>query len=215
MTDLFISYARGDRPIADRLAKAFEKLHWTVWWDRELVVGEIFDKHIKEALKKARCVIVLWSSNSVSSDWVKKEALFGAKHGKLIPVLLEDVEIPKRLRRIHAARMIGWKGSSDDSKFKDLVKILQSRFGRRGFAYYVLLETVPRLRNREGGVFSGEHLKNCLDKASSERRRCFLDSTGIVESEKGKYVIGVREFPDGHKEYGAVVDDFKPVKLWG
>jgi hypothetical protein len=33
MSDIFISYAREDRPRAEAIAKALEEHGWSVWWD--------------------------------------------------------------------------------------------------------------------------------------------------------------------------------------
>jgi hypothetical protein len=33
MSDIFISYAREDRPRVERLAAALEQCGWSVWWD--------------------------------------------------------------------------------------------------------------------------------------------------------------------------------------
>ena len=59
MADIFISYARADRPRAARLAQALEHDGWSVWWDREIPPGRSFDEVIEEALAQARCVIVV------------------------------------------------------------------------------------------------------------------------------------------------------------
>jgi hypothetical protein len=87
MNDIFISYSRADQTTAQMLANILEKEGWSVWWDRSLLPGDRFDNIIKGELQAAKCVVVLWSSNSVESDWVKDEAAEGAKRGVLIPLL--------------------------------------------------------------------------------------------------------------------------------
>lgn len=44
-------------------------------WDRNISVGCAFDEVIEEALRTARCVVVLWSKAAVASRWVRAEAL--------------------------------------------------------------------------------------------------------------------------------------------
>ena len=63
-----------DRNKAKALAELFQQQDWSVWWDRNILHGRSFDEVIEEALRVAKCVVVLWSKNSASSDWVKGEA---------------------------------------------------------------------------------------------------------------------------------------------
>lgn len=121
MSDIFISYARADKDRAELLAEAFSRQGWSVWWDREIPPGKSFDETIENALNSARCVIVLWSKDSVSSRWVKTEAAEGAARGILVPVLIDKVRIPLEFKRIEAADLFDWRGDSPHSEF-DLIK---------------------------------------------------------------------------------------------
>jgi hypothetical protein len=109
MADLFISYARSDRPRAEQLAHALERAGWSVWWDREIPPGRSFDEVIEEALSLARCVIVLWSEASVRSEWVKTEAAEAAQRRILVPILADGARIPLEFRRIQAAMIDNWR----------------------------------------------------------------------------------------------------------
>jgi hypothetical protein len=109
MADLFISYARSDRPRAEQLAHALERAGWSVWWDREIPPGRSFDEVIEEALSLARCVIVLWSEASVRSEWVKTEAAEAAQRRILVPILADGARIPLEFRRIQAASIDNWR----------------------------------------------------------------------------------------------------------
>jgi hypothetical protein len=98
VADIFISYARSDRPrvkpIADRLAA----LGYQVWWDREIVAGAAFVEDINRELDQARVVLVAWSRASLNSVWVFGESLraletYGAQSEEAgrIAALLRDV----------------------------------------------------------------------------------------------------------------------------
>ena len=108
MTDIFLSYASGDRERVAPLVETFEAQGWSVWWDRHIVPGTSFDDMIEQALSQSACVVVVWTEESASSDWVRREALFGLDKDILIPVLLDDVEMPFAFRRTQAAKLIGW-----------------------------------------------------------------------------------------------------------
>ena len=122
MTDIFISYASGDRSRVKVLVEALKQQGWSVWWDRTILAGKTFDRVIEAALKDSRCVIVLWSSDSVESDWVWTEADEGKRRGIIVPAMLDDVEIPFAFRRIHTANLIGWSGGSPSDQFDELAR---------------------------------------------------------------------------------------------
>lgn len=122
MSDIFISYARADKQKAELLADAFSQKGWSVWWDREIPPGKSFDEVIENALSSARCVIVLWSRQSVSSRWVKTEAAEGAERGILVPVLIENVQIPLEFKRIEAADLSDWRGDPAHAEFEQLLR---------------------------------------------------------------------------------------------
>jgi len=69
---------------------------------------------IEEALEASKCVVVVWTDASVKSNWVKTEAGEGERQKKLIPILLDCVEIPLAFRRIEAAQLYDWDGVSLD-----------------------------------------------------------------------------------------------------
>jgi TolB-like protein len=123
VTDIFLSYASGDRERVAPLVETFEAQGWSVWWDRHIVPGTSFDDMIEQALTQSACIVVVWTEESASSDWVRREALFGLDKDILIPVLLDDVEMPFAFRRTQAAKLIGW--TSEDQTGGGLEDLLQ------------------------------------------------------------------------------------------
>jgi TIR domain len=109
MADVFISYANEDRDPARKLAAALEARGWSVWWDRKIQAGQSFDQVIERELESSRCVVVLWSKESISSEWVKNEAALAAERGVLVPALIDNVRPPLEFRRRQAADLIGWE----------------------------------------------------------------------------------------------------------
>jgi TIR domain len=76
---------------------------------------------IEEALDSAKCVVVLWSKQSISSDWVKDEAEEGNRRGILVPVSIEEVKAPLGFRRLQTANLVGWKGDEDHPEFGEVL----------------------------------------------------------------------------------------------
>ncbi len=125
MADIFLSYASSDRERARVLAEALGERGLKVWWDRTIPPGRVFDEVIQEALQTAKCVVVLWSGESVRSNWVKTEAAEGLAQGKLVPALIESVAPPIEFKRIQAADLSDWSGASDHPELRKLLAAVE------------------------------------------------------------------------------------------
>ena len=110
MANIFISYSSDDKSIVQQLAALLESKGWSVWWDRQIPIGQSYDTVIEEELNKADCVLVIWTKRSVASNYVKNEANEALSKNKLIPILLEQVTPPLAFRLIESALLIDWKG---------------------------------------------------------------------------------------------------------
>jgi tetratricopeptide (TPR) repeat protein len=84
MTDIFISYSKQDRSIAEALAADLKAARFDVWWDFNLYAGEDFHDAILAALDGSRAVIVIWSDAAAHSRWVRDEATRADQQKKLI-----------------------------------------------------------------------------------------------------------------------------------
>jgi hypothetical protein len=129
VSDIFVSYASEDKARIKPLVEALQQHGWTIWWDRTILAGKIWEREIEAALAGSRCVIVVWSEASVQSDWVWTEADEGKRRGILVPVLLDLVTIPLAFRRIHAANLVGWNGETANSEFEELARAVTALLG--------------------------------------------------------------------------------------
>jgi hypothetical protein len=104
MADVFISYSKADRDLALKLSAYLESEGWSVWWDKSLGAGDAYRDEIMKQLAAARAVIVIWTENSIKSDWVRAEAGRAKADGKLIPVKASGVnyaDIPLPFGEMH------------------------------------------------------------------------------------------------------------------
>lgn len=104
MADIFISYSKKDHEEARLLAAYIEAQGYSVWWDTSLKSGEQFRKVIMTELGRARAAIVIWTENSIESDWVQSEAGRAHADRKLIPVKsksLQYKDIPPPFDNMH------------------------------------------------------------------------------------------------------------------
>ena len=130
MADIFLSYANEDRETAGQLAHVLETAGFSVWWDRRIPAGRTWRTVLEEALQGMRCLIVLWSENSLKSPWVIEEAEEARRLEKMLfPVLIQQIEPPVGFRAIQAANLVDWDGSADAPALELLVTDLKSLLG--------------------------------------------------------------------------------------
>ncbi|GJL93940.1 MAG: hypothetical protein DHS20C05_03450 [Hyphococcus sp.] len=118
MTDIFISYSRNDRERVRVMAQALEDDGFKVWWDPEILPGESFSKVIDKQLKESSCIIAVWSESSINSNWVQEEADDGMMRNTLIPVMIDEVDLPRGFKRLQTADLRDWGGNIADPNWQ-------------------------------------------------------------------------------------------------
>lgn len=102
---VFISYSHADKDFVNKLGAhlAQNKVHvWVDTW--ELRVGDSIVSKIQQAIQQASALLLILSKAAAASEWCKKELNAGLireldeKRVVVLPVLLEDCEIPLFLR---------------------------------------------------------------------------------------------------------------------
>ena len=104
MADIFISYSKQDQEQARLLAAVLEAEGYAVWWDASLLSGDNYRKVIMTELGRARATIVIWTENSIHSDWVQSEAGRAHADRRLIPVKAKGLsykDIPPPFDNMH------------------------------------------------------------------------------------------------------------------
>jgi hypothetical protein len=65
-----------------------------VWWDTDISIGSVWRDVLADRIDHARAVCVIWTVNSVSSQFVRDEASRAHERGVLVPVRLDPVDQP-------------------------------------------------------------------------------------------------------------------------
>lgn len=121
--DIFISYKAEDRPRLSPLIEALEAEGFDVWWDQHIGGGTNWREEIESHLEGARCVIVVWSKQTIGPNgrFVRDEAGHAQEAGHYLPVTIDDVRPPLGFREVQAVDLSNWWGKRDDPLFRTLV----------------------------------------------------------------------------------------------
>jgi hypothetical protein len=131
---VFLSHAGEDKErFVVEFAKRLREKGIDAWFDKwEILPGDsLVDKIFEEGLKDADAIIVVLSENSINKPWVREELNASmikriSKGTKIIPVVLEECEIPESLRSTL------WERIKDLNNYQEnLDRIIAAIFGHR------------------------------------------------------------------------------------
>lgn len=166
MANIFLSYSSADKSVVKNIASLLENQGWTVWWDRDIPVGKNFETVIENELDAANCVVVVWTSKSVNSEWVRSEASEAVRQNKLIPIVLEQVELPLSHRNMEAALLFNWNGIDDHPELEPFFKSIK--------------RLIPTLNIQDANSI---HNQGNLNKSKSQQ------NTNAIQSSKNKLIV--------------------------
>lgn len=120
MADIFISYAKEDRKVAEKLYDLLTG-QWTVWWDDDVI--DEFHREIEREIAKAGCILSLFSKSSREKATVIDELNLGRHlNKKIIPIKLDESKPPYSFGTLSSVDMCDWQGSTNHLGFKLLHK---------------------------------------------------------------------------------------------
>lgn len=92
---IFLSYSTGDAVLARLIVHIFEENEVECFLaERDISTGYKFDSVISQKIRQSDLLLVLWSSNSVSSPWVNQEVGIAlAQDIPVWPIAIEDINI--------------------------------------------------------------------------------------------------------------------------
>jgi hypothetical protein len=107
MADIFLSYAKADRNLAQHLAALLETQGRTTWWDTDIAIEQSSRDTINRELESAHKVVVLWSKASIESPFVLHEAITARDAGKLVQVKTADIQVSDIARPLRPLPLLG------------------------------------------------------------------------------------------------------------
>ena len=102
---VFLSHSHADKKLVRNLASKLKENKIKVWLDEaELKFGDSLIQRLRKAIDSVDLLLVVISKSSVASSWVEKEVEIAMneeidnKRIKVVPVVIEDVELPGFLK---------------------------------------------------------------------------------------------------------------------
>ncbi len=127
---VFLAFVRKHADAALYVRRALESAGIAVWSADQVDLGEEIKATIDRSLADAVAIVAIWGDGSESSDWLVYEMQRAVELGKLLPVQLDDAQIPQQFNHIQFAplhskpmappgstdltgRMMGWSQNED------------------------------------------------------------------------------------------------------
>ena len=148
MSDIFISYARSTETVAHQVAQALRDRGHKVWRDDELPAHRNYGEVIEERLRGAKAVVVVWSAEALTSQWVRAEADVARETGTLVQLSTDGTVPPLPFNQIQGADLRGWAGDANHSGW---IKVADSVAALAGPALGATAGSDPGAR-KEGGL---------------------------------------------------------------
>jgi hypothetical protein len=175
MADIFVSYSQADKERVLPIVEALKEIGWSVWWDAEGAAGAVLDEMVDREIKASKCVVVVWSKTSVLSDWVLGEADEARERRHLVPVVIDDVQPPRRFRQFNTVRLESWDGDQGTSDFHKLVAGVQAHVAVHPSE---VTQTVEERQQPDVKAGSPERIGD--RKGPSFKKRIWLVSGGVT-----------------------------------
>lgn len=194
---VFLCHSSVDKPIVRDLYKTLSLERWIEPWLDEVMLkpGQDWQLEIEKAVDQSDVVIVCLSQNSITKEgYVQKEirkALDKAEEKPeetifIIPLRLEECDVPKRLAKWH------WEDYFKENSYSRLIESLRLRGEKLGISLvsserYALISSLRKgLRERK----NLELLQDSINKAKA------LYAEGSLPNELSELFLNASEFFD-------------------
>ena len=142
---------------------------YEIFWDEDIQTGSQYRSVIQDKLNAAEVVIVLWSKDSIKSEWVQSEASAALKNNTIFPIRIDDVDIPPPFDNRSHEDLIGIRTGTDETELIKIFEKLEKRLSLFSFdqSPTLLLKDTDIL----GGFSSNDPLlKKCKKPSNNETR---------------------------------------------
>jgi len=218
MAEVFVSYKKEDRAMADRVAAALQVEGFSVWWDDGLTPKMAWDAELEREIAAAATVVVLWTPRSVNSEWVRTEAHYGQDRGKLVPVMMEACTIPLAFMLRQTVRLCDWNGDHKAREWRKLLTwiadLTSTKPGNANIPQALGVAQPNRFRDAVGHLPGGDPIVDAaFVNASTPAGTAFRDGGHMPVMrilQQGAFLLGS---PPSDPDYSAVEGPQKRVEI--
>jgi len=128
---IFLSGSFKDHAVLVGIAKFLREKGYSPWLAKEKIrPGEVWSQRISAAIQSSDCMIVVFSENSVQSEWVRKEFEFASYRAledrmRIFPIVIGEVIPPAYLRDIIYLRLNRTFDTEDLEPLSRALKVLE------------------------------------------------------------------------------------------
>ncbi len=125
MTSVFLSYSHEDEARARVIKLALRGKGHDVFWDEDIPVGDNWRDTLRDRVFGCQCTIVAWTPAAAASQYVRAEVDVAADSDRLIPALLENVDLPQQFKDLQAADLRNWIGNILDPEWQKVEALVE------------------------------------------------------------------------------------------
>ncbi|NEO97290.1 MAG: TIR domain-containing protein [Symploca sp. SIO2E9] len=179
MSEVFISYSDKDKDIRGKIGKTLMRQGLTIWTpEADIKTGIEFQEAINQGIEEADNFVYLISTSSLQSKYCQQELEYAfANNKRLIPLLLEAIDIKPMSPLIRGLQFIDFRGHEDEKKYRlSAAKLLKELY--QDACYYQEHKTLlvkalkwQRQNRNRSLLLRGHHLQHYQNWLKVHRQR--------------------------------------------
>lgn len=125
--DVFVSYGRADRSHVAKIIQQLRNEGLSVFWDQDIPPGTPFDSFLAKALDSSRIVLVVWSCQSIQSEWMFAEAELARECKRLVACKIDDCRPRLPFNTFQTVDLSAWNGIPTDPMWRSVADLIIHR----------------------------------------------------------------------------------------
>ena len=131
MPGIFLSYARFDSELGERVIAGLRALDVECWWDRDMP-GVDWPRELERQIDTMSALVVVWTAASKESRYVRAEAIPAFDREKLVNVMVGVNEPPLPFNLYNGFKLDDWTGREPHEGWTRFVRTLEAKLVKAG-----------------------------------------------------------------------------------
>jgi len=186
----FLSYSRVNKDFAIRLAKELKSEGFDIWLDQlDIPAGSRWDVEVERALEECEIFMIIMTPAAIASENVRDEIGYAIDNGKrFLPVLLENCNVPLRLRRFQYVDFTNKNFDDGVESAKELLRglIAQPTIPRAEFTGSQVAEAARQAKEEADNLATQKVEEERLAKERAEMERRVKEEAERLYSQKAE-----------------------------